>query len=231
MRFEEFEERAHADFDEIPPEFREHVQGPIVVREAKRHRTIRGMLTLGECVHAPGWMPGEQLLSTIWIYHGSFEAVAARDPDFDIAAELRETVRHEVQHHLEDMAGLARLRDFDWAAEQNQHRKDGRPYAPNFWRAGEPVKGDDALRMIDGDLFLEIDLPRGAWEDARKDGLVFSVGGEELDVPGDELASDEELFEFDGPFDVESALHHERADGDLVVVVRRRRSLLPGLKP
>ena len=223
----EFEAKARAYFEEIPPEFRERVQGPVVVSEPKRHQRVRGMLTLGECVHAPGWYADEAPHSTVFLYYGSFASIASRDPDFDVDAELRETVRHEVQHHVEDMAGAPRLRDYDWAAEQNALRKDGRKHAPNFWRKGEPVKDDGDLRMLDGDLFLEVELARGEWDDARRDGLVVTVAGEELEIPAAEIEHDEEMFEFEGPFDVESALHHEPADGDLLVIVRRRKKFLP----
>jgi hypothetical protein len=222
----EFEDKARAYFEEIPPEFRERVQGPVVVHDAKRGKRVRGMLTLGECVHAPGWHAEEAPLSTVFLYYGSFAAIASRDPDFDVDAELRETVRHEVQHHVEDMAGAPRLRDYDWAAEQNALRRAGKKHAPNFWRAGEPVKDDPDLRMLDGDLFLEVLLSRGEWDDARRDGLVVEVAGEELEIPASDIEFDEEMIEFEGPFDVESALHHEPADGDLLVIVRRRKSLL-----
>jgi predicted Zn-dependent protease with MMP-like domain len=226
MDLAEFEEKARAYFEEIPPEFRERVQGPVVVAEPKRHKRVRGMLTLGECVHAPSWHSEEPLLSTVFLYYGSFAAVASRDPDFDVEGELRETVRHEVQHHIEDMAGARGLRDYDWAAEEHQKRLSGEKYVPNYWRGGEPVKDHADLRMLDGDLFLEIELSRAEWEDARRDGLVVTVAGEELEIPGAELEHDEEIFEFDGPFEVESALHHEPADGDLTVIVRRR-TLVP----
>jgi predicted Zn-dependent protease with MMP-like domain len=222
MPLAEFEDKARAAFDEIPPEFRERVQGPVVIEGAKGHKRVRGMLTLGECVHAPRWQGDDGLLSTVFLYYGSFMAQAARDPDFDVEAEIRETVRHEVQHHIEDMAGVDRLRDYDWAAEQNALRREGRDYKPNFWRAGEHVKDDETLKMLDGDVFLEIELSRGEWDDARRDGLVVTVAGEELEIPGAEIQHDEEVFEFEGPFDVESAFHHEPADGDLVVIVRRR---------
>src|SRR5262249_46315362 len=96
----DFEAKARAFFDEIPPEFRERVQGPVVVPGRKRHKRVRGMLTLGECVHAPHFHAEEPPLSTVFLYYGSFMALAARDPDFDVEGELRETVRHEVQHHL-----------------------------------------------------------------------------------------------------------------------------------
>ena len=230
MDLAEFEERARACFEEIPPEFRERVQGPVVIAGRKGHRRLHGMLTLGECVHAPTFGSDEAPHSTVFLYYGSFAALAARDPSFDVESELRETVRHEVQHHIEDMAGNSRLRDYDWAAEQNALRRDGRRYAPNFWRAGEPVKESDDLTMLDGDLFFEIELSAAEWEDARGKGLSFSVAGEELTIPADEIERDEEIFEFEGPFDAESALHHEPADGDLVVILRRRKSLLPGTR-
>src|SRR5437016_4137720 len=98
MTLPEFEEKARTYFDEIPPEFRERVQGPVVVAERKGHRRVRGMLTLGECVHAPNWHGEEPPLSTVFLYYGSFAALASRDPDFDLDGELRETIRHEVQH-------------------------------------------------------------------------------------------------------------------------------------
>lgn len=221
MDLVEFERRAHEAFEAIPPEFREGVQGPVVIAEPKRHKSVRGMLTLGECLHAPTWHAEGPLLSTIFLYYGSFAAVASRDPGFDVEAELRDTIRHEVQHHIEDMAGASQLRDYDWAAEENQKRLAGEPYAPNYWRGGERVKGDEDLRMVDGDLFLEVELAKGEWDDARRQGLVLTVGGEELEIPADEIQEDEEVFEFDGPFEVESALHHEPADGDLVVILRR----------
>ena len=226
MTLAEFEERALAEFEGIPPEFRERVQGPVVLAERKGHKRVRGMVTLGECVHAPRFHGEEPLHSTVFLYYGSFMALASRDPEFDVDAELRETVRHEVQHHLEDAAGVARLRDFDWAAEQNASRKEGRPHASNFWRKGEPVKEQDDLTMLDGDLFLELELSRAEWDDARNGGLVVTVAGEEMEIPGAEIENEEEIFEFEGPFDVESALHHEPADGDLVVIVRRRRGML-----
>ena len=196
----EFEAKAHAYFEEIPPEFRERVQGPVVVTEKKGHKRVHGMLTLGECVHAPRFDAGEPILSTVFIYYGSFAAIASRDPDFDVDGELRETIRHEVQHHIEDMAGVNRLRDYDWAAEENAKRRSGAKYKPNFWRGGETVKGHSDLRMLDGDVFLEIDLSPAEWDNARRDGISFTIAGEELDIEGAELEHDEEVFEYDGPF-------------------------------
>ena len=223
MPFEEFEAKVRAAFDEIPPEFRDRVDGPVVVRDSRRHAEIRGMQTLGECVHAPDFAGGGELVSTVILYYGSFEEIARRDPAFDVDAEIVETVRHEVQHHVEDQVGHAKLRDLDWAEEQNELWRQGRDFAPDFWRGGEPV-GDpgDGLRAVGSDVFLELDLRADEWETARRDGLVLAVRGEEVEIPAEEIEEDEEIFEFEG-------LGRPLAGsepGDLVVVLRRRRSLL-----
>lgn len=244
LTFEEFQEKVRLAFEEIPPEFRERVEGPVVVRDARRHKDLRGMLTLGECIHAPDFAGGGELSSTVVLYYGSFEELAHRDPSFDVEAEIVETVRHEVQHHVEDAAAHAGLRDLDWAEEENQKRKDGADHAIDFWRAGEPW-GDPAegLRAVGRDLFLEIELPPSEWQEAVRDGLVLTVRGEELEILPGELDEDECVFEWEG-LGREDAGHtvpeHEKQSralrrgprdvrpepGDLVVVLRRRRNRL-----
>lgn len=221
-----FRARVRAAFEEIPPEFRERVSEPVVVADARRHGDIRGMMTLGECVHAPDFAGGAELTSTIVLYYGSFEELARRDPSFDVDAEIVETVRHEVQHHVEDRVGHAGLRDLDWAEEQNELWRAGREFRPRFWRAGEPWgHPDDGLRSVGRDLFLELELRREQWESARRDGLVLSVErsipGEEIEIPAGEIEEDEEVFEFEGL----GRSVHGSDPGDLIVVVSRRSSV------
>lgn len=228
MPLEEFAERVQRAFEEIPPEFRERVAGPVVLPDAKRHAEVRGMFTLGECVHAPDFGAGEPLQSTVFLYYGSFEEIARRDPRFDVAAEIVETVRHEVQHHVEDQVGHAGLRDLDWAEEQNERWREGRDHSPRFWRAGEPF-GDpaDGLRAVGHDVFLEVPLRRDEWRRAAEDGLVLSVRGEEIEIEPGEVDPEggEEAFEFEGL----GRSVHGSAPGDLVVVLVRRRGLLERL--
>ncbi|MCE9638156.1 MAG: metallopeptidase family protein [Planctomycetes bacterium] len=251
--FEEFQEKVLQAYEAIPPEFRERVSGPLVVRESHRHRDVRGMITLGECVHAPDFAGGGDLVSTVVLYYGSFVEAARRDPTFDVDDEIVETVRHEVRHHVEDQVGHAALRDLDWAEEQNEKRRQGQDFQPRFWRAGELWgDADDALRAVGRDLFHEVELPAADWETARRDGLVLRLRGEDLDIAGDEIEDDEEIFEFEGlgltPREAraEHARAHGHGDdaprgdasaapgasaasefaGDLVVVLRRRRRLL-----
>jgi len=197
MDFDAFAERVRTAFEEIPPEFRERVNGPVVVRDAKRHKEIPGMVTLGECVHAPDWAGHGELWSTVYVYYGSFMDLARRDPSFDLPAEIVETVRHEVQHHVEDQVGHAGLRDLDWAEEQNERWKQGDDFADSFWRAGERVPGEEDLRAVGRDLFLEVEMRQEEWERARREGLVLSVRGETYDVAPGEIEEDEEVFEFE----------------------------------
>jgi len=240
MNFEEFQDRARDAFEEIPAEFRERVEGPVIVRDAHRHKDIRGMFTLGECVHAPDFAGGGELVSTVILYYGSFEELARRDPSFDVEAEIVETVRHEVQHHVEDAVGHAGLRDLDWAEEQNALWAEGREFAPNFWRAGS-IWGDpaDGLRSVGQDLFIEIELPASEWAEAQRDGVVLTVRGEELEIAADQIESDEEMFEYEGlgrdGHDLRDGglLSHDHGSltgddgaGSLVVILRRRKSPL-----
>jgi predicted Zn-dependent protease with MMP-like domain len=219
MELDAFTAEVRAAFEAIPPEFRERVNGPVVVPDVKRHKEIRGMVTLGECVHAPDPAGHGELWSTVYVYYGSFLDLARRDPSFDVEEEIVETVRHEVQHHVEDAVGHRGLRDLDWAEEQNARWKDGEDFQDLFWRAGERVPGEEDLRAVGGDLFLEVELPRSEWERARREGLEFTVRGERFDVEPGEIEEDEETFEFEGA----GLAHHGAAAGDLVVVLRRRR--------
>lgn len=251
LSFEEFQEKVRLAFEAIPPEFRERVEGPVVVRDARRHKDIRGMLTLGECIHSPDFAGGGELASTIVLYYGSFEELAHRDQSFDVEAEIVETVRHEVQHHVEDAVGAAKLRDLDWAEEENAKWVEGRDFAPNFWRAGEPWGNpEEGLRAVGRDLFLEVELPPLEWDEARRDGLVLTVRGEELEIEPGEIEEEEEIFEWeglgrdddhhghgkpaasgkpDGRAKRSSApvRHRPRPEpGDLVVVLRKRKRIL-----
>ena len=54
--------------------------------------------------------PGQEpFRSIVHLYYGSFVALAENDPSFDVEAELKETIEHEVQHHIEDRAGAKTL--------------------------------------------------------------------------------------------------------------------------
>lgn len=249
MDFEEFERKVHAAFEEIPPEFRERVAGPVVVRRLKRGSSadegLDGRVTLGECVHAPDITGSAELHSTVFLYYGSFRHVASGDPSFDWDAEIVETVRHEVQHHVEDQVGHPGLRDEDFADEQNARRYAGLEFRSGFWRAGTIVPDPRwELRAVGEDVFLEVVLPTAEWDEVRAKGRTFAVAGRDFVVGPGELEEDEEFFEFAeaappvrknvpgesrGHSHAHAAAHRHDDDpprGDFVLVIRRRRSFL-----
>lgn len=257
MDFDAFERKVHAAFDEIPPEFRERVAGPVVVRRLKRgngaDEGLDGRVTLGECVHAPDITGSAELHSTVFLYYGSFRHVAAGDPSFDWDAEIVETVRHEVQHHVEDQVGHPGLRDEDFADEQNARRHAGLEFRSGFWRAGTIVPDPRwELRAVGEDVFLEVVLPTAEWDELHAKGRTFAVSGQDFVIAPGEVELDEEFFEFAeaapaipaasrGPAHSHGHTHghahpHAAADdddndddaprGDFVLVIRRRRSFL-----
>jgi predicted Zn-dependent protease with MMP-like domain len=214
MRLKEFVRTARAEFDAVPEEFRRGVDGPVVVRRAKRHPYLPSYYTLGQCVPPPPPFDlGGEPLSTVVLYYGSFTACAMRDPGFDIGEEIRETIRHEIRHHLEDRAGAPDLRNEDEAEEQNERRLEGLPFHPDFYRLGEPA--GERLWRVHPDLFLEVELGRRGLAEARKSGVSVRWSGETHRVAPEHLARLPAWFTVEGGAG-------EGDDGDLVIVVRER---------
>jgi len=217
MRLRAFVRLACREFEAVPEEFRRGVAGPVVVRRARHHRRIPGYCTLGMCVPAPAMFTlGEEHLSTVFLWYGSFISCAMRDPEFDIAAEVRETIRHEIRHHIEDRAGSPALRNEDAAEEQDERRRSGLPFTPGYWRLGEAV-GEDLWRLHH-DLFLEVVLDEREAARARREGFSLSFGGEEIPIPAADLAELPAILDFPGRGEEEEG----RRAGDLTVVVRKR---------
>jgi len=211
VRLRDFVRLAEEELEAVPEEFRAGVGGPVVVRRAKRHAFLPGYYTLGQCVPVSTMFTlGEEHLSTVFLYYGSFVACAMQDPGFDVAAEVRETVRHEIRHHIEDRAGSAALRDEDAAEEQNERRLEGLPFAPAFYRCGER-EGEGLWRLHD-DHFLEVVLDPRALLRARERGLGVRWRGGVLRVPADGLAVLPAFHEFE----------EGEEEGRLTVVVRER---------
>lgn len=207
MRLSEFREVAARMWEEIPEPLKEGVEAVLVEEESLPHPHIEEVYTLGECAGETwggAWAgPGESV-SILYLYHGSFEALARLDPAFDWEGELWETILHELLHHREYAAGEAGLEDYDYAVEQNQLRYADRPFDPTFYRAVPP--GPDGSVRIESEIFIEAEVPRAAAEaDFAWRGRRYTVR-----VPPDEEAP---LF-----VQVENLAH-----GRLWVVVWRRR--------
>lgn len=178
----EFATAAERLFAEIPPPFREGVEGVEVDEETVEHEELPGVYTLGQCLtqHWPSAYGGEgETLSRVLLHRGSFAALAAREPGFDWGAELRETLLHELLHHREAAAGEDSLARLDDAEEQDRRRLAGRSFDPDFL-AELPV-GPDGLIRVDSQLFLPVETEAGA------ERIAFRWRGRdyEVEVPGD----------------------------------------------
>jgi Zincin-like metallopeptidase len=112
MTFETFHQTAQAMFDEIPQEFIKGLQGLHIREEAKPEPDLVGVYRLGEYVDIgpDSFLGGNPPLGRhITLYYGSFVALARGNTNFDWDAELWDTLTHELQHHVESLAGDASL--------------------------------------------------------------------------------------------------------------------------
>jgi predicted Zn-dependent protease with MMP-like domain len=236
---EDFEDRARAVFDGIPPQFRARVDGPHVELEPRPSEHVPGSYVLGECHHHPDLIGDSPLHSSVVLYYGSFAALERRDPSFDVDDEIRETVLHEVQHHLEDAAGVDRLADLDWAEDQNDRRAQELPHDDLFWRAGQQLS--EGVFRVGSDLFVEVEMREGEWRSAARDGLDVTLAGGHVRLDAGDFGPDGRVtavFDWDwtqAPHELRGADGHDDGHGprdtwgDLVIVARRRKSLLPAL--
>jgi hypothetical protein len=207
MDFDTFSARARAIAREMPGEFMSGIEAVEVHREVKRHPVLPDIVTLGECEtsHLSDPTGTEPFRSVVHLYHGSFVDLAGRDASFDFEGELRETIEHEVQHHLEDRAGIADLRDEDALFDAHARFREGLDAPPGWYRMGEGVGPD--LWAVDLDLFLELRLRRKEWERLLGTTLHLTVLDQPLDVdlpsdadPGEAFTLEGEgLFEPDDP--------------------------------
>ncbi|HST63388.1 MAG TPA: hypothetical protein VLK84_32050 [Longimicrobium sp.] len=221
MTLEEFERRAEEMFESIPPEYRGGVEYVMVSEEAVPHGELPDVWTLGECATGEldlGDDVPDNVRSGVHLYHGSFAALAAQDPDFDWEGELYETLTHEIRHHRESTAGEAGLEDFDYAADENFKRRDGVAYDPLFYQNGEPLE-DGGGWEVDGDLFVEVTLSAAEFE--RMEEIHADVAGRRVSLPRPEAMGDVcfmYLEEFrPGP-------------GETAVVLVRRRGAMESLR-
>jgi hypothetical protein len=223
MDFDQFSQRAREIAAAIPAEFMEGIESVEVHRDAKRHPFLEDVVTLGECATSALSDPTgqEPFRSVVHLHYGSFADLAGRDPSFDVEEELRETIEHEVQHHLEDRAGIRDLLDEDALFEAHARFRAGMEVPPGWYRRGEPLA--PGLWAVDLDLFLELDVRREEWERLRGTTVPLRVLDAEvrLDLPAD--ADPEEVFtlEGEGLFEEDGESEGEEAPGwagDLHVV-------------
>jgi hypothetical protein len=198
MDFDTFSARARQIAAAFPPEFLQGIETVDVHRDAKRHPFLEDIVTLGECATSPLSDPSgqEPFRSVVHLYYGSFADLAGRDPTFDVEAELRETLEHEIQHHLEDRAGIKDLENEDDLFEAHARFRAGLEVPPGWYRQGEPV--GDHLWAVDLDLFLELPVRRSEWEKLKGRPVTLQVLGQplEVEIPAD--ADPTEVFTLEG---------------------------------
>lgn len=105
MKIGRFTKLAEKMVAAIPEAFLRELNGGIVVaEEAKPDPEIKGVYILGEYIEDP-----YGLGRFIVIYHGSFAALYAGEPEKVWKEELWATLLHEIRHHLEALAGVTDL--------------------------------------------------------------------------------------------------------------------------
>ena len=116
MTYEEFREATEVLIREIPDDFLEGLQGIHVIEDEKPEEEYVEVWRLGEYLD-PGPQDflgfGEGLGRHVVLYFGSFVQVANKNPNFDWEGELRDTITHELRHHVESLAGDVTLIEDD----------------------------------------------------------------------------------------------------------------------
>ena len=110
MTIDEMQRMLEELIGEIPPELMRDLNGGVLLLpEAKLHEKSvdDDYYILGEYFY------GGPLGRYIAIYYGSFMAVYGREPSRRVRARLLRTLRHELLHHIESLAGVRDLEEED----------------------------------------------------------------------------------------------------------------------
>ena len=209
VRLDDFRQLVRRLQTEVPPEYLDGVVAVEVSPKTLPHPVRADVYTLGECIPIEWSGDGSNLQSRVVLYHGSFQALS-RLGDFDWREEAWETLTHELRHHLEWRARVGALEAYDWAAEHNFARHEGKPFDPAFYRSGEKVA--DGVWKVDDDVFVESGVGRGAW-----DALEIVWHGRRYRVPLPDGTRPPAFLALDGL--------DEPPPGDAVLVVPRQASL------
>src|SRR5216117_1715048 len=139
MRLDDFRDLVEHLKRDIPTQFESGVAEIDVSPKTVPDPVHRDVYTLGECIPLTWTGDGTDLHSRIVLFYGSFRALARQRPDFDWRAEAWDTLTHELRHHIEFRAHVDALEAYDWAAEQNFARHEGKTFDPVFYRSGERI--------------------------------------------------------------------------------------------
>lgn len=157
MTYERFRRTVEGMVGDIPDVFLQELQGVHVLEQEVPEEGYRDVWRMGEYLD-PGpedFLGGSDGLGRhVALYYGSFARIAEADPGFDWEGEIWETLTHELQHHVESLAGDGRLIEEDLLEARFFERAD----APEGGALDEPgADADDAGDAPD-------DAPRrGGW--------------------------------------------------------------------
>lgn len=217
MRLSDFESMVRRMSAELPADFLDGVVEIEVATGSVPHPTRAEIYTRGECVPLPAPDGGrtDAVQSRIVLYHGSFQALARLDPEFDWREEAWETLTHELRHHVEWRARAPALEAYDDAVEANFARHEGEPFDPLFFLDGDSPVPD--VYEVDGDYFLDrvVRNPPGTVELDWHGVRYAAAAPDSLTLPA--------LLTIDGV--------EEPPPGDLVLVLRRKPRLTDLFRP
>jgi hypothetical protein len=127
VTYPQFRAVVEAMVDDIPPVFMQELQGVHVLEQAQPEEGYRDVWRMGEYLD-PGpedFLGGSDGLGRhVALYYGSFVKIAEADPEFDWDEEIWETLTHELQHHVESLAGDGRLIEEDLMAARSFEHED-----------------------------------------------------------------------------------------------------------
>ncbi len=196
--YEAFCARAKELFAAIPAEFTEGIEDVALHRGINRHPQISDVVTLGECEPSPMVaLAGDgEVRSIMHLYYGSFVDLARGDPSFHFDDELKETIEHEIQHHVEDKAGRRGLIDEDELFDAHARFRADMDVDPGWYRRGRVIERN--VWAVDLDLFVEVEMRKRDFQSLKGRPLTLKVLGEpvELEIPDD--AEPDEIFTLEG---------------------------------
>ena len=195
---------------DVPPEYLTGIAEVAVSHQTVPHPTMEDVWTLGECI--PIDPNADPVQSRVVLYHGSFQALARGQSDFDWREEAWETLTHELRHHLEWLANAPDLEAYDWAADQNFRRHEGQSFDPLFFQAGERLA--PSTTRVDDDVFLDHMLRGRAWRAAPGRPYRFTWRGRSYEIALPAALAPVTFVVAEGV--------DEPPPGQLLVVLRRR---------
>ena len=189
MTFDEFSRVAQEVFQGIPEVYREGIEGVTTMEAVETHPELPDVVTLGECLtqaYHSDWQGPETTRSQVVLYYGSFRQIAEDDPDFDWAGELRETLTHELKHHLESLADEDALEAMDYAMDQVFKREQDEPFDPWYFQWGEPL--GENMYGVDDEVYIERALSVAEFDDLEE--IHFNWKGHDYQIPRPEELGD-----------------------------------------